>query len=134
MVVNYLLNLAVIGLPAILLGSAESRAVSLDLVFLTLLGQVADKIGAFLAFFLSIPINAALDKFIHSDVPGLGAPAFMYAILASNLICSAIAVGLLALWFLRKRWSIARPLSCKIALAAAVLTNPAWSLLLPWWK
>jgi len=68
--------------------------------------------------------------FVHSQSPVLG-PVFVYSLFAANLICSGIAVGALAIWFLRKRWLVSKALSWKIALAAAVLTNPAWALLIP---
>jgi len=55
MVINYLLNFAVIGLPAIQLASAPVRRVASGLVLLTILGQVADRVGAIVGIFLSMP-------------------------------------------------------------------------------
>jgi hypothetical protein len=131
MVVNYALNFAVIGMPAILRASAHAKSVALGLIILTLLGQLADRIGAFAAVFVSFPISAFLSTLFPSHSHGLDSPVFAYSLFAANLICSGIAVGALALWFLRKRWSVARALAWKIALAAAVLANPAWVLLIP---
>jgi hypothetical protein len=126
MITNYALNFAVIGLPAILRGLADAKGVALGLVILTILGQVADRIEAFAAFLVAIPIS----PFISALFP----PPFgldVYSLFAANLICSGVAVGALALWFLRKRWFVSKALSWKIAIAAALLTNPAWILLIP---
>ena len=131
MVVNYVLNFAVIGVPAILRASAHAKSVALGLIILTILGQFADRIGAFAAVFVSYPIAAFFSVFFPSQSHGLDSPVFGYSLFAANLICSGIAVGALALWFLRKRWSVAGALAWKIALSAAILTNPAWVLLIP---
>ena len=131
MLVNYVLNFIVIGAPAVWKASSSMKTVSMGLVVLTILGQVADRVGAFAAIFISMPLTALFNVFIRSPVPGLENPAFGYGIFTANLLCSGIAVGFLAWWFLRKRWSVPQSLSWKIALAAAVLTNPAWILLVP---
>jgi hypothetical protein len=130
MVVNYSMNFVVIGLPAIVRARADASTVALGLVFLTVLGQIADRIGSILGLFLAMPLAGVISAFISPSRDGLNSPAFVYAIFSSNLLCSGIAVGGLAQWFLRKRWSVPKSLSWKIALAAAVLTNPAWILLL----
>ncbi len=75
-----------------------------------------------------MPLTALVSVFVPSAERGLSSPAFGYSLFASNLICSGLAVGGLALFFLRRRWSVAKPFSWKIAMAAAVLTNPAWIL------
>jgi len=131
MIVNYALNFAVIGIPAILQASAHAKSVALGLIILTILGQLADRIGAFAAMFVSVPIVVVFSGFFPLQSHGLDSPVFGYSLFAANLICSGVAVGALALWFLRKRWSVARALAWKIALAAAVFTNPAWVLLIP---
>ena len=131
MVANYVLNFAVIGLPAILRGSVHAKTVAWSLVILTILGQVADRIGAFAAIFVSVPIWAIISALFPSQSHGLGSPGFACSLFAGNLICSGIAVGALAFFFLRKRWLLSKALSWKIALAAAVLTNPAWILFIP---
>ena len=126
MVANYALNFAVIGLPAILRGSADAKRVAPGLVILTILSQVADRVGAFAAFFVAIPISPFISA-LFPPPSGLD----VYSLFAANLICSGVAVGALALWFLRKRWFVSKALSWKIAMAAALLTNPAWILLIP---
>jgi hypothetical protein len=131
MLANYALNFAVIGMPAIARASASVRTVALGLIALTILGQLADRIGAFAAIFLSMPIYAALSALFPSQSHGLDSPAFFYSLIGANLLCSGIAVGLLALFFLRRRWDVPRPLSWKIVLAAAIFTNPAWILFFP---
>jgi hypothetical protein len=131
MTVNYALNFAVIGAPAIVRASARAKSVALGLIILTILGQAADRIGAFAAVFVSVPFAAIFSALFPSQSQGLDSPAFFYSLFAANLMCSGVAVGALAVWFLRKRWSLPKALSWKIALAAAVLTNPAWVLLIP---
>jgi len=131
MLANYALNFAVIGMPAIVRASAPVRIVALGLIALTILGQLADRIGAFAAIFVSMPIYAALSPLFPSQSHGLDTPAFFYSLIGANLLCSGIAVGLLALFFLRRRWAVSSSLSWKIALAAAILTNPAWILFFP---
>jgi len=126
MVVNYLLNFAVIGAPAIRLASARPKTVALGLLFLTLLGQLADRIGSILGAIIGVIISSIISGGRGMDNPYTGP-----SIIVSNLLCSGIAVGCLALWFLRRRWSVPRALSYKIALAAGILTNPAWIMLLP---
>ena len=132
MLANYALNFVVVGMPAILRASAQPRSVALGLIVFTILGQLADRIGAYAGIFVSVPIWATLSKLFPSQSHGgLGSPVFGYSLFAANLLCSGIAVGALALFFLRKRWKVPKPLSWKIALAAAVLTNPAWILFFP---
>jgi hypothetical protein len=128
MVVNYLLNFAVIGVPAILRASVPAKRVALGLILLTILGQVADRLGSIAGLFLAMPLSALVSIFVSSSDRALSSPAFGYSVLASNLICSGFAVGGLALFFLRRRWSVAKSLSWKVAIAAALLTNPAWIL------
>jgi len=118
--VNYLLNLAIIGWPAVRWGGADLRAVARDLVALTLLGQVADRLGAVLALPLGSAIATALNL--------LSGGSWVWPLLAMNFILSGTAVGALALYFLRRRWRLARGTSWAIAIAAAILTNPAWAI------
>jgi hypothetical protein len=125
MLANYALNFAVIGMPAIVRASAPVRTVALGLIALTIFGQLADRIGAFAAIFVSMPIYGALSALFPSQSHGLDSPDFFYSLIGANLLCSGISVGLLALFFLRRRWEIPKPLSWKIALAAAIFTNPA---------
>jgi hypothetical protein len=128
MIANYVLNFAVIGLPAMCWASVHAKTVALGLVILTILGQIADRIGSIVGLFVAMPIAAIASPFVSSARRGLVDGVLGYSIVAGNLICSGIAVGGLALWFLRRRWSVSKSLSWKIALAAAVLTNPAWIL------
>jgi hypothetical protein len=128
MIVNYLLNFIVIGLPAIIWSEAPRRSVAVGLIFLTLLGQIADRIGSVVGLFLASGLAAAIGPLFPSAPRGLDSPLFGYSLMFSNVFCSGLAVGGLALWFLRKRWAVSRSVSWKIAIAAAVLTNPAWVL------
>jgi len=127
-VVDYIWNFVVIGLPAIVWAAKPRATVARGLVVLTILGQIADRIGSVLALFVAALIAELIKVFVPSISTGLDSPAFGYSVTFSNLFCSGLAIGALALWFLRKRWAVPKALSWKIALAAAILTNPAWVL------
>src|SRR6266536_3516344 len=101
MFANYVLNFLVIGLPAIFWGGALVRPVTIGLIVLTILGQVADRVGAGLGLLSGIVVNS---------IP---------VIWISNLIYSGLAIFLLARWFL-KRWSVSHTARWKIALAAGI--------------
>ena len=116
MATNYVLNFAVIGLPAIRLGSAPGRTVAKGLIALTLMGQIADRIGALLAAVLSVPLMFLLER--------SGEDAWVVPLLALNFIFSGLAVAALAFYFLRRRWGIRRGVSWIVSIAAGVLTNP----------
>jgi hypothetical protein len=66
MLANYILNFIVIGLPAVSLASSRIKAVSVGLIVLTVLGQVADRLGAFAAIFVAMPFMALFSpSFVH---------------------------------------------------------------------
>jgi hypothetical protein len=126
MVINYAINFAVIGLPVIKLERADPRSVARGLVALTLLGQLADRAGIVLGLALSGPLADPIARTL--GLHGEGA-SFM-PIIALTLLCSAVAVGALAYYFVRRRWHVSVRLSCIVAIAAAVLTNPVWMLII----
>ena len=125
MVINYVLNLVVIGWPAIHFGHIDIGRVTRGLVALTLLGQVADRLGALLASPITV---LTLVVTHHTEGEGV----WFLPLLAFNFVLSGIAILMLVLYFLRRRWHVARGLSWSIGLAAAVLTNPAWAIA-SWW-
>ena len=120
MVVNYALNLLVIGLPAVKVGPPSGRQVAISLLWLTLFGQVADRVGAFLALSVSLPIADAL------NLKGEG--NWVVPLFGASFVFSGLAVGALAFYFLRWRWKVAKRPSWIISVASAVLTNPTWAL------
>jgi hypothetical protein len=121
---NYALNMLVIGLPAVKSGPAGMQSIAVDLVVLTLLGQVADRVGA---------LAAGLGEGPLTNILGLqGEGAWLWPLLALNFVFSGIAVGALALYFLRRRWQVRRRSAWWIAGIAAILTNPAW-VIGTWW-
>ncbi len=111
-------DLLVIGWPAIGLGRAPPGQVARGLVGLTVLGQVADRVGAICAGLIVEPVVRLLGL--------VGEAAWAAPLLIMNFLFSGIAVGILALYFLRRRWRLSSRLGWGIATAAAVLTNPAW--------
>jgi len=121
MLLNYGLNYLVIGLPARRLGSLPVRQVLRSLIWLTLLGQVADRIGAFLAILLADPMTSVL---------GLEGEVIWLVIWAFNFIFSAIGIALLAFVFARFVWRLSVANSLVISSAAGILTNPAWAMAL----
>ena len=120
MIINYALNFLVIGLPAIRLGSPAAATVATGLVAFTLLGQLADRVGALLAALLTVPVTALFRL--------KGEQAWAAPLLILNFLCSGVAIGALALYFLRRRWRINARLSWIIAVTASLLTNPAWTI------
>jgi hypothetical protein len=128
MIANYALNFLVIGLPALKAGPTTIRSVSFGLVLLTLLGQVADRLGAILAFIVVLP--GILNPPLTNPWAFLGPLAFLgpWSLLCLNFLFSGIAVGGLAFYFLRRWWHVASRPAWIIAVGAAILTNPTWVL------
>ena len=140
MAANYALNFLVIGWPAIRIGSISVRKVSLGLIILTLLGQIADRIGAFLALIALSPFLRQFKRFgdqLHLPTKDVRLGQWLWEHpwfwghlwLMFNLIFSGLAVALLT-WLFLRRWSVPQSLRWKITVAAAIFTNPAWALAL----
>jgi hypothetical protein len=120
MAVKYALNFAVIGLPAVRLGSVPTATVATGLIALTLFGQLADRVGAIMAGFCTGPVT-----FIFR-LQGEG--AWVAPLLVLNFLFSGLAVAALAFYFLRRRWHVQGRLPWMVAIAAGLITNPAWVL------
>src|SRR5262249_4562811 len=98
MAANYVLNFVVIGLPAVRFGSVPVAPAASGLIALTLLGQVADRVGALFAALLALPVTA-----IFSAIFGLsGEGAWFVPLLLLNFLLSGFAIAALALYFLRR--------------------------------
>lgn len=127
MTVNYLLNLVVLGMPAARFLQIKLGALTKDLVAFTLLAQIADRAGGVVAFLLSFSLIG---------FAGLGGEQELVAGLLVGVyltfIFSGLAVGLLALWYLRRRWEVQRRRAMTIAVWTAVITNPAWAMMIQW--
>jgi hypothetical protein len=120
MVINYALNFLVVGWPAIRFGPPGLRTVAKGLVWFTLIGQVADRVGAVAAGFAAGSV---------AELMGLrGEGGWLMPLLVLNFIFSGIAIAGLALFFLRRRWRLSPSPSTAIAIVAAVVSNPAWAL------
>jgi hypothetical protein len=140
MAANYVWNFVVIGWPAIKIGSVPIRRVSLGLISLTLLGQIADRVGAFATLVALSPFEQAHQNYIvqhirHEQPNALGQWVskhewlLAHSWLILNFLFSGAAVAFLT-WFFLRRWSVPRSVSWKIMLAATILTNPAWTIAL----
>ncbi len=139
MLINYAWNFAVIGWPAIQFGAARPRGVGIGLIFLTLLGQIADRLGAIAALIATGPIERAYNNYlIHHFRQEAGSEFGEWIfnhrwflegyLVVCNFAFSGIMVSLLA-WVFLKRWSVARSTTWKIMVAAAIFANPAWVLM-----
>jgi hypothetical protein len=120
MLANYGLNFLVIGLPACRFGKLEKKRVARSLVWLTLLGQVADRVGAVLAGFFAGVVASAL------RLEGEG--SWLIPLLALNFAFSGLAIAALVFVFGRFVWSLSLGHSAALSVAAGILTNPAWAM------
>jgi hypothetical protein len=99
---------------------AASRArILIGLVVVTLLGQVADRLGAVVAAIAACPIARLLM---------LGAEGWALRWFVGNIIYSGIAIAFLVWFFVRKRWLESKRAAYILAIVAAFLTNPAIAL------
>ncbi len=129
MILNYVLNCAVIGLPIVRGGHASFRAVAVDLVFFTIIAQLADRIGAAVGFVLAFVLAFVLQvltaaSFVQGE-SGLGLAIVVGVVL--SFIASGSAIAALVVLFARRRWAVPRGRIWKIAIAAGILTNPLLS-------
>ena len=122
--VNYLVNFLVIGWPAIKLGSTSLGPVAFGLALLTLLGQLADRSGAYASLYLERPITRALH--LRSG------DSWVLVLLLTNFAISGIVVAAVSLYFLRRWWKVPGWQALVVALLAAVITNPTWIIMVPW--
>jgi hypothetical protein len=104
-VLDYVWNAGVIGLAASRLGKQPLRKILKDLVPLTILGQVADRVGA----------GAAL--LIGFLAPGL-VPVTVF-------VAPGVAIAALVFLFGKKSWNLANKQALGLGLVAGVATNPA---------
>ena len=91
-----------------------------SLIWLTLLGQVADRLGAVLAGALAGVVASALG--LH------GEGSWLIPLLALNLAFSGLAIAALVFVFGRLVWSLSLGQSAGLCVAAGILTNPAWAM------
>jgi hypothetical protein len=118
---NYLLNMLVVVLPAVLSGAPVKRA-ALDVIGFTFIAQVADRAGM-VAYSLTV---YTLDVFMHVVSKDLGEAVIF--VLAANFFTSGILLWFLARHYCLKRWNLPRRRSVAISWAAAILTNPSWAI------
>ena len=124
MTFNYLLNFIFIGFPAMRLGNVNTRIVTRDLIFLTIAGQIADRLGAILAAFSAGPLTYLLNL--------KGEDVWVIPLLILNFFFSGVAIAVLAFFFCRRKWKLPLKISLIIVTFAAIFTNPAYVIFLNW--
>lgn len=124
MAVNYVLNVLVIGVGA---GgkSPTTRGRRLgSLVWFTLAGQVIDRVGAVVGIPLGLLVVHVLG--VRGDAElGLGVMTGV----GINFVLAGAGIAGLAYWLLG-RWRVPRARRTAVAIAAGILTNPAWAMAL----
>ena len=100
---NYLLNVAVIGVPAAKAGERGRLSFCGDLVWYTLLAQIVDRVGCI----LGVIIAAALATVFGANFERQILWGFLggYGL---NFLFSGLGVAILSGLLMRKRWSIPR--------------------------
>ena len=123
--INFVLNGLFVLVPATAGVGLPWREKSYGLLLLTTLGQLADRVGAFMALFVAVPIA----NILGSHIPYFSGEAGPFLVLiVSNFILSGIAIGLLAFWVARRYWKVSSRRAWIASLCGAILTNPAWAL------
>jgi hypothetical protein len=122
--VDYALNWIVIGLSAKKMG-APFRRVSSDLVGLTVLGQVADRLGMVLCSFGAIGLTLLLER-AHLVKGDLGLLVLVTVLF--DFVISGTFVYFLVRYYVCRRWTRTRKAGVIIGLLAAIFTNPAWAV------
>jgi hypothetical protein len=125
--INYLLNLVALGVPAARALGTSVRTLAKALLGFTLLAQVADRISAVAGFLLGALFSDLLG--------GKGEQGLVMALwigIVLNFVISGLAIFLLALWYLLRKWQVIRSSSIRIAAVAALITNPAWVMMIQW--
>jgi hypothetical protein len=127
MSINYILNFVFIGFPAMRFGDINFRQMARDLIFLTLGGQIADRIGALLAAF-GAPFLGLLLRLEGED-------SWVWPLVILNFIFAGLAIAILTLFFCRRRWCLSRKPTFIVMGLAAIFTNPAYLVFLNyfWW-
>ena len=124
LLINYAVNLAVLGVPALSSGVPIARSAK-DLIGFTLIAQVADRLGVVAGFALATALG-----FLFKGEAGLALWVLTGLIL--NFVMCGVAIGFLAYHYLKRRWAVPTPKSRWVALAAGFVTNPSW-VMATWW-
>jgi hypothetical protein len=125
LLIDYGLNLVVIGLLAQHWSGLANRRIARDLVPYTLWAQVADRAGALLSVFVAAGMDHWLD---HSSEAYFVVPLFV-----TKIVLSAILIAFVVWRFARKRWSLSRGRSAILCVAGGVLTNPGLGMIAAIW-
>jgi len=121
MIFNYLLNLLVIALPSRKASPHTFRKLVYETIGITLIGQIADRVGAFLAI-LSVDL---LIQFFN-----LHGEKWALPLILINFFFPAVVIFFVVFFFTSHRWLVPRAIAITISIVAAFVTNPSWALLL----
>lgn len=122
MTINYALNLIVIGLPARKYFKLTNRRAAVDTIWITVLGQATDRIGAILGLIISALISGTIGL---NSLDEVGKVAY-YVI---PVVTWAVISG--SIWIFAKFfWKINGYKVGLISLLAGILTNPVWANLI----
>ena len=120
--VNYTLNYLVVGVPAGRYREKNGASIPLGIGYLTLFGQITDRLGAILALFTVQPVCVLLGR---TTVQEAGTVLFFLTFLYSGA-----GFYLLCLYTLRHHLKLEATPANLISLAAGLVCNPAWVLVL----
>jgi hypothetical protein len=120
LLLDYGVNLLFIGLLARKYGQSSWLSILGHMITLTLLGQIADRVGAGASLFLA-DLTAYLSQ--PQSLQEYVGPLGLY-----NLVLSGFAIAALSSYFLKAKWNVTGRARWGISLIAGVFTNPLlWS-------
>jgi len=125
MLLNYVLNVAVIGIPAANAGNRPRFRFSKDLLWYTVLAQVIDRVS----FLLTLTIGTTVAGLFNSKIE-VALVRGIVAGLVLNFLLSGLGVAMLSEHFVKVRWHIPPRSTRRIAVRAGIFTNPTWLIAL----
>jgi hypothetical protein len=121
MMFNYFLNLLVIALPSRKETPHTFRRLAYEIIGITLIGQLADRLGALLAFLSIDPLIRIFN--LHGEKWAL-------PLILINFFFPAVVIFFVVFFFTSHRWLVPKAAAITISAVAAFVTNPSWALLI----
>jgi hypothetical protein len=108
----------VVGWPAIAWTTHRIREMALEMLWLTLWSQLAERISAWVAGLFAAPA---------APLRGLpGEPGFREDPFVIHFVIGGVLVGILIWYFARRRWGLSNGAAWTLTLASGFLTNPVF--------